>query len=291
MTLNRQSNILAWLAAIAIVVVITITRFSILEVRYQTEQITMAENTVKGVTNFRFLVMETAFYSERRSVEQWNRRVISFKKMLDTQVYSEANENALLEKEKANLAVLVRLYERLAIAASNSPTSLNTNANTTELTASTVSALFLTSQDMLDDALELLRLNRLDLVAAQDQAVLIMQFSIFALALLIAAGCAIIKRRVLVPVAALTKGAERVTKGDLEFRLNLDVVNEIGFLANTFDHMTAQLEQSRNAARSTVQALETRSTELARATRDADHYRLHAGIGWLLGYEYPQSLR
>ncbi|HTD06317.1 response regulator [Undibacterium sp.] len=265
MTLNHQSNILAWLAAIAVAVVIAVTALSVIEVRSQGEQVTMAENTVKGITQFRFLIMETTFYSEQRSIDQWQRHITSFGKMLAAQRYSEANENALLDREQSNLKVLSRLYERLANTASFSTTPLRVNATTTELTTSTVSALFLTTQDMSEDAFELVRLNRLDLAAAQDQALLIMQFSIAALAALIAAGCVIIKRRVLVPVAALQRGTEQVTKGDLSFRLNLGVANEIGSLANTFDHMTEQLGESRDSMQATVQTLANKSNELKRA--------------------------
>ncbi len=264
MTLNRQSNILAWLAAFAVIVVIAATRFSVLEVRNQFQQIAMAENTIKGVTNFRFLIMETAFYNEKRSAEQWQRRVTSFEAMLLNQRYSEANENALLERELLNLKVITNLYDRLTSATlslGNAPTI--GAATSTELTASTVSALFLTTQDMLDDALELARLNRLDLTEAQNQAARIIQISIAILTALIAIGCVIIKRSVLVPIAALTEGTERVTKGNLSFRLDLSMKNEIGFLGNTFDHMTGQLEQAHDATQKTVRMLDNKTIELA----------------------------
>src|SRR5258706_190591 len=84
---------------------------------------------------------------------------------------AERNENALLAKEQGNLKVITRLYERLTLADSTALPDLN--ALPSELTSSTVGALFLTTQDMLDDAFELVRLNRRDLAAAQNQAALI----------------------------------------------------------------------------------------------------------------------
>jgi two-component system, sensor histidine kinase and response regulator len=261
MTLNRQSNILAWLATIAVIVVIITTRFFIVEVRKQAEQITMAENVVKGVSHFRFLIMETTLYNEQRSLEQWQAHTKSFSTMLAAQHYSTAAENTLLVKEKNNLNVLINLYGRL--------TNLRSNANvpfyateTQDRTTITASALFLTTQDMLDNAFELVNLNRIDLARAQNQAAIFMQISIVVLTILIAAGCFIIKRRVLVPVATLRLGTERVAKGDLGFRLNLSTYNEIGILANTFDRMTEELEKAQNATQKTVQMLANKTVEL-----------------------------
>ncbi|MES2354048.1 MAG: PAS domain S-box protein [Pseudomonadota bacterium] len=282
MTLNHQSSILAWLASIAVVAVLAITIFSAVEVRKQTEQIAMAENTAKGVTNFRFLIMETALYREQRSTEQWQRRAASFQDMLAVHRYSEANENALLAKEKINFEILSRLYEKLVNADSVSIMTPHTDTAALEVTANSVSTLFLVTQDMLDDAFELVRLNRLDLEAAQTRAARLTLLSIVVLAGLIAAGCIIIKRRVLVPVAALQKGAEQIAKGDLTSRLNLTIANEIGFLASTFDNMTEQLKESHDALKAenaerrhaqsalqeTVQQLANRSIELARAQEE-----------------------
>ncbi|MES2825161.1 MAG: response regulator [Pseudomonadota bacterium] len=261
MTLNRQSNILAWLASIAVIIVIVVTRFFIVEVRVQTDQITMAENVVKGVSHFRFLIMETTLYNETRSVEQWQTHMKSFNTMLAAQQYSTASENALLAKEKNNLKVLANLYGRLT----NIRSAVNVPfyaVETQDRTTITASALFLTTQDMLDNAFELVNLNRIDLAKAQNQAAIFMQISIAVLTILIAAGCIIIKRRVLIPVATLRLGTEKVTKGDLGFRLNLSPDNEIGILANTFDRMTEELEKAQNATQETVQMLANKTVEL-----------------------------
>lgn len=261
MTLNRQSNILAWLASIAVIVVIIATRFFIVEVRVQTEQITMAENVVKGVSHFRFLIMETILYNENRSAQQWQAHVKSFNAMLASQHYSTASKSALLIKEKNNLKVLVNLYDKLTNVGSDAKVPFSA-VETQDRTTITASALFLTTQDMLDHAFELVSLNRIDLAKAQNQAAIFMQISIAVLTILIAAGCIIIKRRVLVPVATLRLGTEKVTKGDLGFRLNLATSDEIGILGNTFDRMTEELEKAQHATQETLQKLANKTVEL-----------------------------
>ena len=108
-----------------------------------------------------------------------------------------------------------------------------------------VSALFLTTQDMLDDGYDLLRLNRLDLEAAQRGATVSAIASLSVLVLLIGLASVTMKRRVLRPVAALQRLTEQVIDGHLDVRLNLLAPNEIGQLGRSFDSMTQQLQQSR----------------------------------------------
>jgi PAS domain S-box-containing protein len=244
MKLSQQTNILASIAVVAVVVVFTLTGWSAAEVRNQTEQITMAENTAKAISQFRYLIIETALYRERRTIEQWRKRAASTREMLSKHRYSEAKENGLLARERTNLDVIVQLYERLSQVDSAPVVAVAGNSEAAERAASTVSALFLTTQDMLDDAFELVRLNRLDLERSQNHAAALMLASIVMMAALIAAGCLIIKRRVLAPLDVFQRGINRVAAGDMSARVTVGIDNEIGSLAGRFNEMTVQLETS-----------------------------------------------
>ena len=280
MTLARQTTLLAWLAALTLTVVLGATGMALREVREQTRQSEMAEATAQGINQLRFLVMETALYSEPRSALQWRLRMDSFTRALAAQRYSSLRENTLLARERDNLALLARQYQRLESAPAIARRAGGSAG--AELTANTVSMLFLTSQDMIDDASELLRQNRLDLRAAQNRASWIVLGSVLLLAGMIVACIVIVRRRVLRPVAALQAVTEQVARGELGLRLHLAEVNEIGQLAGSFDRMTAQLEESRaqmlaenSERRSAQQALERsmaslveNSAALARARSD-----------------------
>ena len=226
MTLSRQSTLLTWLAALAVAAVALLTGLASVEVERQTEEIIMAENTAKGAGQFRYLIMEAALRGETRTSVQWRQRVASFDRLLAGHRYSNAAERGLLARERDNLAVLARLYGRLGAGAP---------------AYDTIGALFLTTQDMSDDAFELMRLNRADLEAAQRRLTLSILLSVVLLAGLIAVACLIIKRRVLRPIGALRHVMERVTAGELGLRLGVAARDEIGALACTFDLMTEQL--------------------------------------------------
>ncbi len=247
MTLNRQSNLLSWIAACAVAIVLAIVGFSAVAVLRQTEQITSAENTAIGITNLRYLIMETALYREHRSSDQWTNRLRSFGSILASSHYTSARENALLAKEKANVDVLANLYERLCAIDTAVPLGAGEKTLSEKRTLSVLNALFLTTQDMLDDAFELIRLNRQDLVNSQSDAAHFMLLSILLLSSLIATGVLIVKKKVLAPISQFQAVVDRVTLGDLAIRVRLDSADEIGQLSASFDNMTERLEAARDA--------------------------------------------
>jgi PAS domain S-box-containing protein len=252
MLLNRQRTLLTIVASLAFAGALLVTALAAREVRLKTAQISMAEETIRAVTNFRYLTMEVVLYREPRAARQWADRFDTVKATLAAHQYSGREASLLLERERANLAVLDRLFSRL-----NATTEDTVNASPGR-SSTIVSALFLTTQDMLDDGFDLMRLIRLDLEAAQRRATVGTIASLALLMLLIAFASLVMKHRVLEPVAALQRLTEQVTMGQLDVRLNLLEPNEIGLLGRTFDTMTMQLQQSH-------QAMQRKSDELARA--------------------------
>ena len=260
MTLQRQSTLLAWLAVLAVTLVVGVTLSAASEVRAQTDQIEMAEGTAKAVGNFRYLIMETALYHQARSSQQWRQRVDSFGRQLAVHRYSESREQALLDRERSNLAVIGRLFDGLSAATDSART------------ASAVSALFLTTEQMASDAFELIRLNRDDLQRAQARFNRVVLLALALLAGLIGSAYLILRRRVLAPIEQIRMVVERVAQGDLTPRVALRLDNEIGFLAHRFDAMTEQLAQTYNVISAEVQvrrraesALQETVSELATA--------------------------
>jgi PAS domain S-box-containing protein len=65
------------------------------------------------------------------------------------------------------------------------------------------------------------------------------------------------------PVRQLAEGADAVSRGELEQRIEPSIIDEIGRLALAFNHMTAQLLQQRTALQDAHAELSTRFQELA----------------------------
>ncbi|MES2949600.1 MAG: response regulator [Pseudomonadota bacterium] len=239
MTLKQHSLALIFLASVIAALAALGSGFAIDHVKNETRHMLVAEEVLKDVSRMRFLLIETAFYHEQRSTLQWQTQVATLRRLLAAQAYSESQQTALLEKLKSLLTVMERLYGQLV--------KVDAGANNVELTARIVSELFVGSQEMLDDAFELMRLSRLDVEAAQSDAHFIMILSLGCMALLTVGAWLIIRQRVLQPIRLLQLGTERVGAGDLSFRTHLNTPNEIGLLANTFDTMTSKLEYSQKS--------------------------------------------
>ncbi len=259
MLLNRQRKLLTAGAMLVCAAAALVTGLAARDVRIKTAQISMAEDTIRAVSAFRYLTMEAVLNGEMRASQQWAQRYQSAQALLAGHHYDERAQSMLLARERANLVVLDRLFQRFS---SNPHVPANT----------IVSAMFVTTQDMLDDGFDLMRLIRLDLERAQLQATISAIASLALLVLVIGLTSRIMKRRVLEPVAALQRLTEQVTMGQLDVRLNMLAPNEIGILGRTFDTMTLQLQQSHeamareNAERRRAQAeLETSVAELATA--------------------------
>jgi signal transduction histidine kinase len=81
-----------------------------------------------------------------------------------------------------------------------------------------------------------------------------------------------VSRRVVRPLQTLRQGVERIGRGDLGFRLEVKTADEIGALAEEFNKMTSQLQESYASLEQKVEertaALQMRSQELSRTVEE-----------------------
>jgi PAS domain S-box-containing protein len=74
---------------------------------------------------------------------------------------------------------------------------------------------------------------------------------------------AVLAGRIVRPVRQLAEGADAVSRGELELRIVPSPIDEIGRLAEAFNHMTGQLRQQRTALEDAHSELSRRFEELA----------------------------
>ena len=273
MTLHRQTNWFILAASVAIALCLTLTMYASALVRDAAAQAGKTEDVTRATAQFGYLGMETALYQESRAAAQWRARIGSFRTALKTLHPDSAAARALLARQFINLGVMERLYARLT-AAGVAPLVGGSAANQRSAPA-TMSALFLVTQDMADDAFALARLSREELGSSQQLLSVLMLLNVLMLGGLIAFGSIAIRRHVLRPIEILKSGIEAVSSGDMAARVRLPLTNELGFLAATFNDMTDQLERTQALTRAEIvqreaaqQALQTSVADLARARAD-----------------------
>ena len=273
MTLHRQTNWFMLAAGVAVLLCLALTLYASALVHDAAAQAAKAELLVRAAGQFGYLGMETALYQEDRSETQWRARIGSFRTALAALSPESAAARALLARQHSNLEVMERLYVKLT-APGIAPLVGGSVAGQRSA-PTTVSALFLVTQDMADDAFALTRLSREELDSSQQLLSALMLLNVVLLGSLIAFGSLAIRRRVLRPIEILKSVMEAVSSGDLAARVWLPLANELGFLATTFNQMTDQLERTQALTREEIvhreaaqQALQASVVDLARARAD-----------------------
>lgn len=244
MKLARQGLYLSWAAAVAVTATLATTAVTIARVADETAQIQAAQQITRHVTHFRFLLIAASSYPGQAEASQWAGQLGAFKGELASHPYSDVEEAILIARERENAEVVGTLFARLDSINRRHAGLPPAGSTDAELRAVTVSGLNVTTQEMVDDGFELMRMNRSDLQRAQNIAVAIVLVDVLVLALLVGLSVLIIRRKVLVPVMALQAMTAAVAEGRLDTRLQLPDNNELGALANTFNAMTASLQSA-----------------------------------------------
>ncbi len=201
-----------------------------------------------GINELRFVMVETILYETPRSEEQWGQKHASLLAILGRKAVHSPHERLLLGRIRANLAIAGTLYNRLTALASGragQPWAAD-SGSAKEARTRTVSSMLLVTQDMLDDAEELSRINQNTILATQRVEEKLVLLTLLLVGAIVGWIWWLIRFRVLSPIAALQQGTALVAAGRLEHRLGLRGEDEIGSLARAFDAMTEQLQSSRD---------------------------------------------
>ncbi|MCX7174469.1 MAG: PAS domain S-box protein [Proteobacteria bacterium] len=190
-------------------------------------------------------MVETILYNESRSRKQWDRKHAGMLAILDAQSLDTPREGVLLNRIRTNHMTADTLYTRLTGVA-DAGIGTAESRMVKEVQARTVSALLLVTQEMLDDANELSRINQSSIIAAQKSGEKLILITVLLVGAIMGWIWWLIRSRVLSPIAVLQKGTAMVATGSLDHRLGLRGRDEIGSLANAFDTMTEQLQLSRD---------------------------------------------
>lgn len=99
--------------------------------------------------------------------------------------------------------------------------------------------------------------------------------------LLLALGASILSRIVVTPVSRLLAATERITDGLYGHRIKVSGARELALLANSFNEMSAALQQKQEEVGSHVRALESANRELQLAREEALRSEKMASVGLL----------
>ncbi len=244
MRLHILVNVMAALCALALTLLLSGLAVNYQQSRQAVEDGAVIDYLQTGMNELRFVMVETILYQAPRSLQQWDLKHASMLTLLQAQVFALPREQALLNRMRSDHQTCDVLYKRLAGIAPTSPGE-RSESDGSELRARTLSTLMLLTQEMLDDANELSRLNQAHIIIAQSQGDTLMLLTVALVGAIMAWIWWLIRRRILLPIAALQNGTALVAAGNLDHRLDLGGADEIAKLAQAFDRMTERLRLAR----------------------------------------------
>ena len=244
MTIRRRLTLSLLLSGAAMLLVFVTQYLSVRQVDLALEKSIIAGDiTASGVNGLRSVTMDYVLSRQPRALQQWRQRYASLRELLDTPIFDEDAERRIVARLHARYDYLGEVFPRLISLHADRGADEKSTALQREVEARLVTQIMVATQDMVSDANLLLRLANAHLDRLQRRTGLIVSAVAAGMGLFVVLTMLFANRAVLNPVRALQQGVEIVGAGNLRYRTNVKLDNEIGELSRAFDAMTAKLEQ------------------------------------------------
>lgn len=243
MKLRTLITVLVSVSTILFVVAFYRLLISTQEVARQEQDAEIVQHLVSDITDLRFILTESVLYKEGRSQQLWVKKLSSLRTLLRSHQYVLESENAYAKKIISAQDSIDIAYSRLAqiIYPVRAAEPIERKD---ELIARTTSALYVLTQDMLDQAAQISRINREATVKNSLRRKIVSFIALSLFSSIIGLFIFVILIKILKPIQHFQISTELIAQGDLTHRVNIQSKDEIGVLATMFDAMTAQLEHT-----------------------------------------------
>ncbi|MES2355277.1 MAG: PAS domain S-box protein [Pseudomonadota bacterium] len=198
----------------------------------------------QSLTQLRYVTVESIIQPSKRAQEQWQRKYQGIGFILNQYPFSDKKNIALLNNIRSNYNVLDNLYQRLIENVKTDSGSASERDRQQERLSRTVTSLLAATQDILNDVGNIARLNQNDAVTIQLAGQILTVSVVVVTGIVVGWFTLLIRKRVLIPIAFVQRGTVTVSSGQLDYRLDMPAVDEIGLFATAFDSMTARLQES-----------------------------------------------
>lgn len=218
---------------------------------------------VTDVTDLRFILMESVLYKEKRSQQLWKKKLANLRVSLQVHQYALPSENAYVNKIISVQNSIDIAYDRLAqiiypVSSSISPQSQS------ESIARTTTSLFVLTQEMLDCAANISRINSDASVKKSERRKIVTFILLCLFVSIIIIFIFAILNKILKPIHDFQISTEIIAQGNLSHRVNIQSKDEIGVLSTMFDAMTAQLQYTVNNLKNEILEREVSQKKLAK---------------------------
>ena len=235
------------------------------EVARQELDAKVVQQLVTDITDLRFILTESVLYKEKRSQQLWNKKLAHLRASLDAHQYALESENEHVKKIISIQNSIDISYGRLAKIIYPASASMPLQRQD-ELIARTTSSLFGFTQEMLDHAANISRINRDTSVKNSERRKVVSFIALSLFVLIISIFILVILNKILKPIHDFQISTEIIAQGNLSHRVNIQSKDEIGVLSTMFDAMTAQLQSTVSNLQNEILEREASQKKLAEYT-------------------------
>ncbi|MCP4050919.1 MAG: HAMP domain-containing histidine kinase [bacterium] len=177
----------------------------------------------------------------KRVTIQWDSRINKISKLLLSSEFNSIEEKEIINNMTIKKEKIKKVFLKL-IKLTKDNKAGKQDHYTVLMEKHMVVRLSLLSQSMIDDANRLARITKKNIVRTkiQNQTLIISIFAVLIILLVI--NLIFIDKGVLLSVDKIFKGAETVSSGNLDHRLNIEDKDEIGTMARAFNKITDHLQ-------------------------------------------------
>ena len=258
MQLRTQFVAGLYLSMVMTVVIGATLSYSIRHVNGLIERSHASGEIVKVISDLRSLGFDYLTHRQERARIQWNAKLGALSSLLESKESTAGEESSYLER----IASQSRMLQGLLLQLSKGEGMEPKRGESDEREARLSNRLIAISQDMAQDANQMVLAGQKSIEEAQRRATAAVMICSLVLAVLVLANWLMIRQRVLTPITTLQQATQVIAAGNLNSRIGLSTHDEFGKLAGSFDRMTESLKISRTALESEIAERQRTEEEL-----------------------------
>jgi signal transduction histidine kinase len=225
----------------------------------------------EGIAGLRLVAIEYIVNQPERATQQWQQRHQSLTRILARNVFNGAEEQVLIEEIRLRHQYLQEAFSALVELNKSRTESTQLLAISQGVERRLVTQIMSMTQASARDARHLSSITMMRIIDAQRRTNALVILLVALIGLVIAFNFVSALRQILVPIRKLEQGAQAFAKGDLSFRTDLTVQNELGALSHTFDRMAERLADTVAQLKHKSALLEETNQELESFSYSVSH--------------------
>lgn len=282
MNIRTKSQLNTMFLVVVILMIGLILFFTSHKMNAAIEKEKAIDNLNTGIFELTLMTHDYLLNYGTRTIIQWQARYASLGKVLGTG-FQTPEEKVLLEEIKQNYDKLKTIFSKLTINYQAWSNRKEIPGDFKQLESRLAGHMMTRLQTMVSLGNQLVQRSDRELISIQRGASLVIMFSIFMFAVMIAVNSILMGRSIVRPIRKLQKDIEIVGKGNLDYPLATAANDELGELSRSFEQMAKNLKTVMGSRDELEHEIEDRKQAELKLKESEEKYSklFHSNPQWL----------